>query len=87
MSEEIISRNSIVAGTPDWQEGFDQGVLQTQIKVCELLDEVIEAYGSLYETDIHSYNKQQVNAVQFMKGWVISGGQTDLDGNRACYPW
>ena len=84
---EIISRKSIRANTPDWQEGYEQGVLQTQIKVCELLDEVIEAYGSLYETDIHSYNKQQVNAVQFMKGWVMSGGQTDFDGNRACYPW
>ena len=87
MSEEIISRDSIVAGTPDWQEGYEQGVLQTQIKVCELLDEVIEANGSLYETDIHSYNKQQVNAVEFTKDWVMSGGQTDLDGNRACLPW
>ena len=87
MSKEIISRDSIRADVPDWQEGFDQGVLQTQIKVCELLDEVIEAYGSLYETDIHSYNKQQVNAVKFMKGWVLSGGHEDEDGNRVCLPW
>ena len=27
MSREIISPNSIVAGTPDWQEGYEQGLL------------------------------------------------------------
>ena len=28
MSKEIISPNSIVAGTPDWQEGYEQGVMK-----------------------------------------------------------
>ena len=87
MSEEIIEPNSIRAGTPDWQEGYGQGVLQERLHVMKLLDEVIEAYSSLYETDIHSYNKQQVNAVQFAKKWIQSGGFEDEDGNRACYPW
>ena len=71
----------------DYDAGFADGKKFAKEKVLELMDEVIEAYGSLYETDIHSYNKQQVNAVQFTKDWVMSGGQTDLDGNRACLPW
>ena len=29
----------------------------------------------------------QINAVNFTRSWVLSGGQTDADGNRACYPW
>ena len=67
-----------------YEQGMDAGKKFAQNKVLELMDEVIEAYGSLYETDIHSYSKQQVNAVKFMKSWVISGGHEDEDGNRVC---
>ena len=35
MSKEIISPNSIVAGTPDWQEGYEQGLLAGYTKsIC-----------------------------------------------------
>ena len=68
-------------------DDYDAGKAFAQNKVLELMDEVIEAYGSLYETDIHSYNKQQVNAVKFMKSWVLSGGHEDEDGNRVCLVW
>ena len=70
-----------------YEEGCADGKRFAQNKVLELMDEVIEAYSSLYETDIHSYNKQQVNAVKFMKSWVVSGGHEDEDGNRLCLPW
>ena len=70
-----------------YEQGLDVGKKFAQNKVLELMDEVIEAYGSLYETDIHSYNKQQVNAVKFMKSWVLSGGHEDEDGNRVCVVW
>ena len=93
MSEEIIEPNSIRADTPDWQEGYGQGILQQRLHVMKLLDEVIEAYEDIYK---HPYNereadefvvKSQINAVKFTKKWVSSGGQIDLDGNRACLPW
>ena len=47
MSEETINRNGIRAQTPDWQEGYEQGLLQIQNKVHELFNEVIEAYESM----------------------------------------
>ena len=94
MSEETINRNSIRAGTPDWQEGYEQGALQTQNKVHELLNEVIEAYESMIiEGESKNAIKEneivrcQINAVKFSRGWVASGGLTDSRGNRACLPW
>ena len=68
-------------------DDFDAGKKFAQNKVLELMDEVIEAYGSLYGTDIHSYSKQQLNAVKFMREWVLSGGHEDEDGNRVCLVW
>ena len=63
-------------------------------KVLELMDEVIEAYESMIidgeDKEARRENeitRCQINAVKFSKSWVVSGGQTDLDGNRACYPW
>ena len=94
MSEEIISRDSIVAGTPDWQEGYEQGVLQAQNKAHELFNEVIKAYESMItkgdSKNIREENeivRCQINAVKFSRGWVASGGLTDSKGNRACLPW
>ena len=37
MSKEIISPNSIVAGTPDWQEGYEQGLLAGYTKSIVLI--------------------------------------------------
>ena len=68
-------------------DDYDAGEKFAQKKVRELMDEVIEAYGSLYGTDIHSYSKQQLNAVKFMREWVLSGGHEDEDGNRVCLVW
>ena len=31
--------------------------------------------------------KAQINAVKFMKSWVLSGGHEDEDGNRVCLVW
>ena len=36
----------------DYDAGFKAGKEFAQGKILELMDEVIEAYGSLYETDI-----------------------------------
>ena len=36
MSKEIISPNSIVAGTPDWQEGYEQGLLKSIALIRDL---------------------------------------------------
>ena len=84
MSEEIISRDSIVAGTPDWQEGYDQGVLQTRNKAHELFNEVIEAYESMIiKGESKNTIKEneivrcQINAVKFAQKWVQSGGHID----------
>ena len=93
---EIIDPNSIRANTPDWQEGYEQGKKFAQNKVLELMDEVIAEYEEL--TAIHSddeakwdeeieVEQAQLNAVKFMKSWVLSGGQTDEDGNRVCLVW
>jgi len=63
-------------------------------KVLELMDEVIEAYESMIidgeDKEARRENeiiRCQINAVKFSKDWVAGGGQTDLDGNRACLPW
>ena len=92
MSEEIIEPNSIRANTPDWQEGYGQGILQQRLHVMKLLDEVIEAYEDIYKQTGTPWAdefvvKSQINAVKFSKKWIQSGGKTDLEGNRACYPW
>ena len=31
--------------------------------------------------------KDQLNALKFMKNWVLSGGHEDEDGNRVCLVW
>jgi len=80
-------------------DDFDAGKKFAQNKVLELMDEVIEAYNSLYQTASDDYfkqgdtikfmkkHKQQLNAVKFMKSWVLSGGHEDEDGNRVCLVW
>ena len=37
MSKEIIDPNSIRANTPDWQEGYDQGLLAGYAKSIVLI--------------------------------------------------
>ena len=68
-------------------DDFDAGKKFAQNKVLELMDEVIAEYEEL--TAIHSDDEAQgqLNAVKFMKSWVLSGGHEDEDGNRVCLVW
>ena len=89
---EIIDPNSIRANTPDWQEGYEQGKKFAQNKVLELMNEVIDEYRTLareekMDSESSKIPKAQLNAVFFMKDWVLSGGHTDEDGNRVCLVW
>ena len=68
-------------------DDFDAGKKFAQNKVIELMDEVIEAYESQYENAPGNEERCRLNAVKFMKSWVLSGGHEDFDGNRVCLPW
>jgi len=83
MSNEIMD---------DYDAGFQAGKRFAQDNVLELMDEVIHEYRSLtkeHKMDSESGRvpKAQLNAAEFIKHWIMSGGLTDLDGNRACLPW
>ncbi len=71
---------------------YNEGKKFAQNKVLELMDEVIDEYRTLARTekmDSESSRipKAQLNAVEFMKNWVVSGGHEDENGNRACLVW
>ena len=75
-----------------YEQGLDVGKKFAQNKVLELMDEVIDEYKTLARTgkmDSESSRipKSQLNAVEFMKSWVLSGGMEDEDGNRVCLVW
>ena len=71
-------------------EQFESGKKFAQNKVLELMNEVIYEY-KLREIRMDSpsveIDKAQLNALNFMKNWVLSGGHEDENGNRACLPW
>jgi hypothetical protein len=71
---------------------FDEGKMFAQNKVLELMNEVIDEYRTLaragkMDSESSRIPKAQLNAVEFMKSWVRSGGHEDEDGNRACLVW
>jgi hypothetical protein len=73
-------------------DDFDAGKAFAQNKVLELMDEVIDEYRTLaraekMDSESSKISKAQLNAVFFMKDWVLSGGHTDEDGNRVCLVW
>ena len=73
-------------------DDYDAGKKFAQNKVLELMDEVIHEYKLLaqagkMDSESTRIPKAQLNAVEFMKSWVCSGGHEDFDGNRACLPW
>ena len=69
-------------------DDFDAGKKFAQNKVIELMDEVIAEYTSQCEkAPSHMGSIDKLNAVKFMKSWVISGGHEDEDGNRVCLVW
>ena len=76
----------------DYDAGYQAGKTFAQEKVLELMNEVIHEYKALareekMDSEASRLPKAQLNAVEFMKSWICSGGQTDLDGNRVCLPW
>jgi hypothetical protein len=86
--------NRIIAIKEDlaFEKGYDAGKKFAQKKVIELMDEVIAEYkthvlSEKMDSESSRLPKAQHNAVEFMKSWVLSGGQTDFDGNRVCLPW
>lgn len=71
-------------------EAFDAGKNFAQKKVLTLMDEVIHEYKMQkirMDSPSHKIDQAQLNAVEFMKNWVISGGHEDDDGNRVCLIW
>ena len=73
-------------------DDFDAGKAFAQKKVLELMDEVIHEYRLLAQAEKMDSEdsvipKAQLNAVFFMKDWVLSGGHEDEDGNRVCLVW
>lgn len=74
------------------EQGYDEGKEFAQKKVLELMNEVIDEYKLLaqagkMDSESTRIPKAQLNAVEFMKRWVCSGGHTDEDGNRVCLVW
>ena len=47
MSKEIINPNSIRANTPDWQEGYEQGVLSGYTKSIVLIRHLQKTLSSV----------------------------------------
>ena len=73
-------------------DDYDAGKTFAQKKVLELMDEVIDEYRTLaraekMDSESSKIPKAQLNAVFFMKNWVLSGGHEDENGNRVCLPW
>ena len=73
-------------------DDYDAGKAFAQKKVLELMDEVIHEYRLLaqagkMDSEDSIIPKAQLNAVFFMKSWVLSGGYEDEDGNRECLVW
>ena len=71
-------------------QGFDDGMSHAQEKILKLMDEVIHEYKMQkinMQSSSHQISQAQLNAVEFMKNWVLSGGVTDEEGNRACLVW
>ena len=82
----------------DYDAGFMAGhklaEQDTRQKVHDLCREVAEAYENMIQEGEskealreNEIIQCQINAVNFTRSWVLSGGQTDSEGNRACYPW
>ena len=82
----------------DYDAGFMEGHKCTERnirnEVHDLCNEVAEAYESMKQEGEgaealreNEILQCQINAVNFTRSWILSGGQTDADGKRACYPW
>ena len=75
-----------------WDRRKNKVPIQKKKQMDKELDEVIDEYRSLarqgkMDSESSRQFKLQLNAVFFMKDWVLSGGHTDEDGNRVCLVW
>ena len=73
-------------------DDFDAGKRFAQNKVLELMDEVIDEYRTLaraekMDSESSRIPKAQLNAVLFMKHWILNDGIKDEEGNRVCLVW
>lgn len=71
---------------------YNKGKEFAQRKILELMDEVIDEYRTIareekMDSESSRIPKAQLNAVLFMKHWVLNDGLEDEDGNRACLVW
>ena len=87
-----LNRVVVIKEDLAFEKGYDAGKKFAQDKVLELMNEVIHEYKILarqekMDSESSRQFKLQVNAVEFMKHWIMSGGHEDFDGNRACLPW
>ncbi len=76
----------------NYDVGFKAGKAFAQKKVLELMDEVIDEYRTLaraekMDSESSKIPKAQLNAVFFMKHWIINDGHEDENGNRVCLVW
>lgn len=76
----------------DYDAGFKAGKEFAQVKFLDLMDEVIHEYRTLakqekMDSEGSKTPKAQLNAVFFMKHWIINDGFEDEDGNRVCLVW
>ena len=73
-------------------EAFDAGKAFAQKKVLKLMDEVIDEYRTIareekMDSESSRIPKAQLNAVLFMKHWILNDGIKDEEGNRVCLVW
>lgn len=74
------------------EHGFENGKGYAQEKILRLMDEVIDEYRTLaraekMDSEDSIIPKAQLNAVFFMKHWILNDGHEDEDGNRVCLVW
>ena len=73
-------------------DDYDAGKEFAQGRILELMDEVIDEYRTIareekMDSESSRIPKAQLNAVLFMKHWVLNDGLEDEEGNRACLVW
>ena len=84
-------------GYEDGKKFAQNKVLELMDEVIESYKNLrIEGYDESLHFKVRSLGSQgrqiaekkaQINAVKFMKSWVISGGHEDENGNRVCLVW
>ena len=89
MHDDIIDH---IARDSGYNKGYREGKDFTKNLVLELMDEVICEYRAMarsekMDSESGRVPKAQLNAVEFMKSWVMTGGHEDFEGNRVCLPW